>query len=51
MVFSPSLFDISPMDGGGALIMIGLLVGITSVWIFFHFPLRKVRLEKDFRQR
>ncbi len=45
MVFSPSLFDISPMDGGGALIMIGLLIGITSVWVFFHFRKRASILE------
>lgn len=45
MVFSPSLFDISPMDGGGALIMIGLLIGITSVWVFFHFRKRAAILE------
>lgn len=46
MVFSPLLFNIDPMEGGGALILIGLLLALTGFITYFTFS-RRAKLVDD----
>jgi membrane associated rhomboid family serine protease len=39
-------FNIDPMKGGGALLMVGLLIGITAFIVYFMFRSRAKALEK-----
>jgi hypothetical protein len=46
MAISPWLFDINPMDGGGALLMVGILLGLTGLIAYFIFN-RRAKLVDD----
>jgi hypothetical protein len=48
MLFSPWLFNIDPMDGGGALIMVGLLLSVTGAITVFLYNKQAKALDEMF---
>ena len=46
MAISPWIFNIDPMDGGGALLMIGILLALTGLIAYFMFS-RRAKLVDD----